>query len=86
MIEARGGDSGALLKALFSEVKTLRVGSEALLLYPEGDVDTVTIVEFVGDPLLLGSHVRVRLPDGLVRRVLPEDIGIGVDDDIRVAL
>lgn len=55
---------------------TLRTGSRALLVYPEGDCDEVTIVA------LSRNETTVRLPDGRLHVTVPEDIGIGVDDEL----
>ena len=58
----------------------VRSGSEALLVYPEGDADTVTVVELHHD------GVVVRLPDGGLYTTVLEDIGLGVDDDLTFVL
>lgn len=60
----------------YGDREPLRTGSEALLSYPEGDADVVTIVA------LNGSAATVRLPSGSHRIVPIESIGIGVDDAI----
>jgi len=54
----------------------IRTGDEVLYIYPEGDTDYVTILALRPD------YVAVKLPNGKRIVVLPEDIGIGVDDDI----
>ena len=63
-----------------SDTTTVRSGSEALLVYPEGDADTVTVVELHHD------GVVVRLPDGGLYTTVLEDIGLGVDDDLTFVL
>lgn len=60
-----------------STVQTvLRTGSTALLVYPSGDVDHVTILSLQPDA------ATVRLPDGRTYITVIEDLGIGVDDTI----
>lgn len=56
---------------------TIQTGSKALLVYPAGDCDWVVVVA------LSEYTARVRTPSGRVLDVCIEDIGIGVDDDIR---
>jgi len=63
-----------------SDTTTVRSGSEVLLVYPEGDADTVTVVELHHD------GVVVRLPDGGLYTTVLEDIGLGVDDDLTFVL
>ncbi len=60
----------------------IRTGSKALLVYAEGDCDTVTVLA------LTHEAATVRLPrypgerKGRVVTVCHEDIGLGVDDDL----
>ena len=58
----------------------VRSGSEALLVYAEGDCDTVTVLT------LDHAHATVRLPDGTVVATVIEDLGLGVDDDLTFVL
>lgn len=53
---------------------TVRTGSTAILVYPEGDVDSVEVLA------LTPAVATVRLPNGETYRTVPEDLGIGVDD------
>ena len=57
--------------------KTLKAGSEALLVYAAGDADRVRILS------LTDEAVVVRVVGGeRIIRAMPEDIGIGVDDSL----
>lgn len=58
----------------------LATGSEALLVYPAGDADTVTVLS------LTDAHAVVRTPRGQTLTVEHEDIGIGVDPTITATL
>lgn len=59
------------------EARAIGAGDEALLVYPAGDCDQVTILS------LTPTVATVRLPDGRTYRTVPEDIGIGVDDELK---
>ena len=59
---------------------TIRTGSEALLVYPEGDTDTV-VVEAIDH-----AAAYVRVPSGRLLAVCHEDLGLGVDDDLAFVL
>jgi hypothetical protein len=58
-------------------MRTIKAGSKALLVYPAGDADTVTVLS------LTEAGAVVRTGSGKVLMTVPEDIGIGTDDELR---
>jgi hypothetical protein len=55
----------------------IRTGNTALLMYPEGDCDTVTVLVLTHDLATVQTVLG-----GKVLTVCIEDLGIGVDDDL----